>query len=299
MPWGANSWLRFTKEASYGVRNPSPGGTDVCYVRLAQNNAFGMRVVPQRQIIRTAEAGNRRRIVVGARKMMSGNLATILYPTQAAFFLNAGCTLTASDLPSYTVDYNDSTRVIGCLGVKVAKLNLPSTSNQDWVPLHLDLVGQQIDASFTSFTQPADSNYPSEVPYEHVETSGHVTVGGSTLTKYSSLNVTVTNHLSSNWDENTYISSLFYCGRDVDFSFRAQYMSATWRTDLEAQAAIAASLGWNRASPAHSITFDLKSSNYIATIADEIPLDNATYQTVNVQTFYDGTAATDLALTVV
>ncbi len=298
MPWGANQWLRFTREVTYATRQVSPPGTDVIYIRLHTSNAFGMRSVPQRQVIRTAESGNRRRQVVSARQVCNGNLSTILYPTQAAYILGAACTLVAGDLPSLTVDFFDGTRVQGYLGCKISDLKINSTSQQDYLTLSMNLIGQKLDPTFSSFPQPADSLYPSEQPYEHVESAGHITVGGSTLTKYSAMNVDIKNTVQPTWDEQAFITALFYAGRDVDFSFRAQYITIAFRTALEAVTPIVGSIGWTRVSPAHAITLDLKSSNYVATISDEIPLDNATYQVVNVQTFFDSTFLGDMAITV-
>jgi hypothetical protein len=297
MPWGAIQWLRLVKEASYGVRNPSPDPvSDILFLRLHQSNAFsGMRKTPQRQIIRTADAGNRRRQVVAARSVYAGSLATLLYPTQAPFLLDLAATLSGNDLTSFSVDYFDSVRIQSYVGCKIKKLSIPSTATTDYVPLMLDLVGQKLDPGFVTFPQPADTVFPTEVPYEHVETAGNVTVG-SLLTLYSSLNLTIDNVLAGTWDELPYISRLYYCGRDVDFSFRAQYLTTDFRAALEAQTPLACSLGWVRTSPSHSAIFDLKATNYEASVADDIPLDNATYQTVSVQSFFDSTALTDLAV---
>src|SRR5208283_3390658 len=122
MPWGAQQWLRLTRETSYGVRNATPSGSDVIWVRLYQANPFGMRPVPARQIIRSADASNRRRQVVAGRKVYTGTLNTLLYPTQASYLFTAASSIGATytnNLNSYTLDYYDSTRVQGYLGCSV------------------------------------------------------------------------------------------------------------------------------------------------------------------------------------
>ena len=296
--WGAQSWVRFTKEVTYGVRNPSPGGTDVLWARLYNDNAFTMRPVVNRQIIRTADAGNRRRQVVHARTSLAGGLATLAYPSQMAYWW-ALCTLTSNDLPSCTIDFFDSTRVIGYLGAKIGSMAYGSSATQDYDTLGLQLTAQRVDATMTTLPQPADTVFPTEVPYEHVESAGNVTVGGSTLTKYSSLSWTLSNILGPTWDELAYITNLYYCGRDFDFSMVPQYLSTTWRTDFEAQSPLVCSLNWTRLGTApHAMTIDLKSTNYIGSIADNIPLGAPTYQTVSVQDFFDTSTTTDFAITV-
>jgi hypothetical protein len=48
-------------------------------------------------------------------------------------------------------------------------------------------------------------------------------------------------------------------------------------------------LAFIRNSPSHSFSIDAQSNSYISSIADEIPLDNASYQNCTVQAFIDAT----------
>lgn len=299
MGWGAQQWLRLTKEATYGVRNPSPGGSDVIWLRLYQDNPFSMRPVVQRQVIRSADAGNRRRQVVAARKVYSGAVNTLFYPGQASYLMGAIATLTGNDLSSYTLDYYDSTRVQGYLGCKAATATISSSATQDYVPISISWIGQQLDTSLTVLAQPSDGNFPTEVPYEHVESAGQMIVGGATLTLYSQCSVTITNQLAATWDEQPYITRLYYAGRDVDFSFTAQYISAAFRTAFEAQTALTCSLKWARTSPSNSVTINALTKSYIGSITDSIPLGGAAYQTIAFQDFYDTGSGTDISVTVV
>lgn len=299
MGWGANQWLRLTRENSYGVRQGSPSGSDVLYIRLYNANPFTMRPVPQRQIIRSADAGNRRRQVVSGRKVLTGTLNTLLYPTQASYLMGALTTFSGGDLQSYTIDYYDSTRVQGYLGCKARVGTISSQATQDYLTLSIDWIGQQIDTGFTVFGQPSDGSFPTELPYEHTESAGQMTVGGSTLTLYNSCGVTITNVIAGTWDEQSYITRAYYCGRDVNFSFGAQYIASTFRTAFEAQSALTCSLKWARTSPASSVTLNAQTKSYIGSIADQIPLDGPAYQTVGFESFYDTAGATDLSVTVV
>ncbi len=207
--------------------------------------------------------------------------------------------MVANDVPSVTIDYFDSTRIQGYLGAKMQNLAMASAATQDYITLNLGWIAQRIDSTFTVFPQPADSVFPAEVPYEHVESGGNVTVGGSIASKYSALNLSIANVLVGTWDELPYISNLYYCGRDAGFSFVPQYLSAGFRADFEAQTPLECSLIWARSSPVSSITVDVKSKNYIGSISDQIPLAAPSYQTINIESFFDGSAATDMAITVV
>lgn len=299
MGWGAQQWLRVTRELTYGVRNAAPSSSDVIWVRLAQANPFTMRRVPQRQVIRSADASNRRRQVVAARTVLAGQLSTLLYPSQDTFWMRAASTLTSNDLASYTLDYYDGVRTLGYLGAKVQTFGITSAAEQDYVPVSVSWIAQQVDPTMTVLGQPADGDFPLEVPYEHYETAGQCSVGGSTLTRYSSATVTFSNVLVGTWDEEQHITDLYYCGRDVDLTFRAQYLSDTFRSAFEAQSPLAATVKWSRGGGANSITVNCQSRNYIGSITDEIPLDGPSYQAVSFQTFYDPSSGSDVTVTVV
>lgn len=299
MGWGGQTWCRAVKEVSYGVRNPSPAPEDILWFRLIGDNSFTMRAAPQRQIIRSADAGNRRRQVVAARKAFTGTMSTACYPSQASFLFGLATLLTGNDLASVTLDYFDSTRIQSYLGAKLQTIALTSSATQDYLTMQLGWIASRNDATFTVFPQPADSVFPREVPYEHVESAGNVTVGGATLTKYSACNFTLTNVLGPTWDEQPYITNLYYCGRDAGFSMVPQYLSATFRTEFEAQSPLVCSLNWTRSSPASSLTINLQSTDYIGSIADNIPLGGPAYQTIGVESFFDPSTTTDMTINVV
>ena len=294
MGWGAQQWCRATKEATYNTFNAAAIPADITWFRLIGGNAFSMRVVPQRVIIRSADGGNRRRQVVAARKVCAGNLSTAWYPTQSAFLLNSAMTLTASDLPSYTLDYFDSVQVHRFTGAKVSSLAITSTAQQDYCATSIGWIASTRGTA--TLAQPADSTFPQEVPYEHIETKGNLNIGG-VVTKYSSLSISLKNVLAPTWDEDQYITNLYYCGRDMDLSFRLQYLSSAMRAAFEAQSPLTVTAAWARVAGLTS-TFDLKTKNYLADFTDDIPLDNATYQAMTIQAFFDGAASTDCSFTV-
>lgn len=294
MGWGAQQWLRATKEATYGTFDAEADAADVAWFRLPQGNAFTMRAVPQRVVIRSADGGNRRRQQVSARKVVAGALSTLWYPTQSAFLLNAALTLTSNDLASYTLDYFDTQQVHRLLGCKVQSLTLNGDAQGDWIPAQVAWVGQS--KGTTTLAQPADAAFPAEVPYEHVESKGGLSIGG-VVAKYSSLGIQVENVLAPCWDEDQWITSLYYAGRDVNLTLRQQYLTTAMRAAFEAQSALTVSAYWDRPG-GQKTAFTLGTKNYIADLGDDLPIDGAAYQTIGLQAFYEQTAGTDCAFAV-
>jgi hypothetical protein len=273
-------------------------GGATLFPRLYQGDSFTMRPMPLRQVIRTADAGNRRIQVVSARTQVQGTLNTLLYPTQAAYWATALTpTGTPAVLPSYSIEYFDSVRVQRYLGCRVSKFTLTSTSDQDYLSMSVDFIGQILDSTFTTFAQPAQSVYPVEVPYEHAESRANILLGGSAVTAYKSAVVTITNYLAPQFDESATINSLTYCGRDLDFAIVPQYVATTYRTDFEAQTPLTWVLEWIRVAGTHNFTITCEASDYISGITDQLPLDNIGYQSLDNQVFFDKTATTDFAVT--
>lgn len=306
MGWAGQTWIEIVQEgtggANYGVFNSTPTAGQTLYPSIYGANAFTVRRVPQRQVIRTADAGNRRRFVVANRMVYQGTFATLLHPDEASFWLTAATTLTndASGhpyLPSYSFLYWDSVQAWKLLGGMLQKLTITSSAKQDYVTMSQSWIFQSRDTTFTTFPQPAESNYSMLVPYQHVETASNCTIGGTAFTKYKSITVNLSNNLIGTWDESPNISALYYCGRDMDFTFGPQYLATTYRGDYENQTALAFVLKWARSSPAHSLSIDMKTNSYIASIQDDLPLDGPGYQDVEVQAFFDPTNTTDFAFT--
>jgi hypothetical protein len=291
--WAGQTWLQIYEETVYGTFN---GAGAMLAPRLYQGNSFSVRNAPARQVLRSADAGNRPIQVVANRHVYEGVLSTLLYPTQAAYWATA-LTLASNDLPSYSVTYWDSTQAWKLLGGKIRSWALTANAQQDYVSLAINWVFQARDPAFTTYAQPAQSIYPVENPYQFVETAGNVTLAASAISKYKNLNVTIANVLDGTWDEQPVISALYYCGRDATFSFGPQYLATAYRTDFEAQTPLAFVLEFIRGpSSAHTLTFQCEASSYISNIADDLPLDGAGYQGLDVQVFFDKTAATDFTM---
>lgn len=293
MGWAGQTWATLFKETTYGTFN---GAGATLYPVLYQGNSFTVRQVPQRQVIRSADAGNRARQVVANRMVYQGTLTTLLYPSQAAYWATA-LTLVSNDIPSYSAEYWDSVRAWKLTGGKVQKWALASNAQQDYTSLSIDWIFQTNDDAFTSFAQPAQSNYPTEVPYCHVETSTNMLLGGVAVTKYKSWSVTMSNILAGTWDETAVISALYYCGRDFTFNWNPQFITKTNRDAFEVQTPLTFVLEWKRAS--QNITFSCGTNSYHTNVADDLPLDGPGYQSIDDHSFFDLAATTDVAITAV
>lgn len=308
MGWAGQTWMRIIQEgtggSNYGVYNSGASGGQILFPTIYGGDAFGPRNVPQRQIIRTADAANRRKMVVANRHVFTGRFNTLLHPDQASYWITAATTLTNDAgghpyLPSYSVEYWDSEQAWRFLGGMIRSITIASSAEQDYTTLSMDWVFQKRDATFTTFTQPAETNYSTLVPYCHVETAGNITLAASALTKYKSVNLTVNNVLAPTWDELTNISALYYCGRDLDYQLNLQYLNVPFpRTDFESQTPLTIVVDWTRASPSHSLSFNIETASYISGVDDSLPLDGPGYQNVALQSFYDASNTADFVVTV-
>jgi hypothetical protein len=296
MAWAGQTWLQIAEETTYGVYPTTP---TFMSPRLYNGNSFTVRRMPQRQEIRSADAGNRKIQVVANRQVFQGTLNTLLYPTQAAFWATALSLITGPpvDIPSYSIIYWDSVQAWKLLGGKIARWSLTANAQQDYVSLSVDWIFQTRDPAFTTYAQPAQTVYPTETPYQFVETAGNVTLASAAITKYKNLDITISPVLVGTWDEQPIITSLLYCGRDASFSFGPQYTATVYRGDFENQTPLAFVLEFIRGpSSAHTLTFTCEASSYISNIADDLPLDGAAYQSLDVQVFYDKAATTDFTM---
>jgi hypothetical protein len=225
----------------------------------------------------------------------TGTLNTLLHPDQAAYWVTALTpTGTPAVLPSYSLSYWDSVRGWQFVGCIIQSFTITASAQQDYTTLSINWIGQQ--ATNPAVSAPAESNYSTLTPYAYVETAGNVKLAGSAITNYRNMSIKIDNKLTGTWDELSYITSLLYCGRDLDFTLGPQYLATAYRGDLEAQTPLTWILKFNRTSPAHSFTVTCETANYVANIGDDLPLDGAGYQNIDVQCFYDAANTTDFTL---
>ena len=296
MGWGAQQWLRATLESTYGVYNSGASSGNIWWIRLHTDNAFTMRSSLFRKTLRTADGGNRRGQVISTRTGYKGRLVTPFYPSQANFFLGWASTLSSNNLPSYTLDFWDGVRARRYLGCMVGGLDLKGDNEADYYTASCPLTGQTTGSPDPTLTQPAESVFPTELPYCFVETAGLITLASSAITKYKNFNVGIKNILMPKFNEQPYITSLYYCGRDINFDMDAEYLVSTWRSDFEAQTPLTLQAEWSRSSPSHSCTLNFETNSYLADLPPEdLPLGDASYTHLGFECNYDGNNTTDFA----
>ena len=421
MPWGASTWVAVIPELGYGVPWTAAPQANMLFPTLVGGNSFTMRKVPIRQVIRSADGGNRRKFVVGSRRVYTGSMTTLLHPDQCAntatrpgwvpSFLSSGygmatgqvalsgtgtgasatavsllgsgfgypasisSTTTASGqtgvgnffgvipvsfigppsntaasaiaygaaqsnssgnvtavsiiaggaynsppgvqiggMPSFTLLYWDSMQLWQFNGACVQSVTVTASAAQDYVNMTINWIAQQriSTPTMSNIGWPAATNYSVLNPYMFVETTGLCTIGTNSsgtgaivpLTNYRQMSFTLENVLQGTWDEEPYVSSILYCGRNMNFSIGPQYFNQLWpttnttgtaaspqtfRTDYENQLPLTFSLQFSRSSPSHSLTINAESNSYVSNIQDDLPLDNASYQNISAEAFIDST----------
>jgi len=217
-------------------------------------------------------------------------------------------------MPSYTILYWDGVQFWEFVGCCIQNMNFTANSTQDYVSINMSWIGQQRPPTEVNAPSwPAATKYSPLNPYMFWETAGNITLTTENtgtpvvmpLTNYRQASFTLENIIQGTWDEQAWISSLLYCGRNMNFSIGPQYIGQSWpatstispvlqpfRQTYENQNPITMSLEFVRSSPAHSFTINAQSNSYISNIQDDIPLDNASYQNISAEAFIDSTSAT-------
>lgn len=296
MGTGYQQWCRIYPEATYGTFD---SGATAILIRLHADNAFTMMPTPRFKDIRSADGQNRPVQVVSSVTTHSGNLMTPLYPTQAAALLGWAGTITSNALPSYTVDFYDSVRVRRWLGVGVDSLALAAAADSDEGIFYanLALTAQTLAGSDPTFTIPAFSSFPTELPYTLKQTSTGFSVGGSTRTKYNRVNFTIANKLAKTVDELAYISGLTYCGRDVTFGTSFQYVASTDQGNYEGQSALDCALVVTHGT--NTLTLDFNTKGRMSRRSRQIPLGDISREEYEMRCLYDSGVTTDFSFSVV
>lgn len=299
MPVGATQYLRLTTEATYGVYDATNHGTAAeIFLRLEGDNVWTPRHVQPVKYIRGADGYNRKVIGVNPRYSIGGDFTGSLYPTQANLLLGWLINLTSNDLASFTADYFDGERALSYLGCKMASGSLTADSSADIAKFKFNVVGQQTAAPNVNFVAPAATAFPAENPYLFQELAGALTLNGA-RTNFREIALTINNKLATKFYEHPYIGICQFAGRDVSLEATLQYTAVTDRTTYETSppTTFAASMEFTKVSPAHTLTFNLESTNILSAITDMIPLGDITEQKLMVDVLWDRTAANDITFT--
>jgi hypothetical protein len=294
--WGATQWLRLTKEAVFATFDVA--ATVVHWIRLIEGASFGLEATIYPWTIRGADGGNLRQQRGNQRLAYIGRLRTPLYPTQAVNLIPWLCTPTTvggrKQLDSYSADLWDGNEIRRWVGLRPTGGNITSDNGRDYLMLELDLQAKMPGTPPGTFAEPASTVFPAEHPYVHQDSSGLITLG-SAVTNYKSLSVTIRNMIAANFNESQYVTGIDYCGRDVSAQIVAENNATTNRIRYEGSAAVAASVGFNVASPAHSFTLNMQGNCFVGARTVDRDFGNNQYETLTIESYKDGTSGSDLA----
>lgn len=290
-------FLRFTKEATFGTFNGTPGTGEQFWVTLPGPNSFTMRPVPIRYSIRDPGGLNRRRLTGTEQIALSGRLMTVLHPSQADKFLNTLLTTsgTREELGSFTLDHAFLSEASSAaflykryLGCKAKKVGISCSNEGENVKtmVNVDVIGSTpATITVSDMATPAPSNMASDLPYTFQDTSGALVLASTARTQYSSFSLEVNNILDLLFDESQYAGAIRFCGRDINFSFRQRLNLNTDRTTFEGVTAFSTAVTFNNGT--NTAVFTLGSRNFFTSLEDDLQLDKAYYRTINSEVYLD------------
>jgi hypothetical protein len=295
-------------------------GVDYVVIPLPDSNACTMDLVPVFQDIPYGGGIDLAADAVADHFTVNGSLSTLLYPSLAAFILNAAVTRNdgtslpwattepTGDLASFSL-YKAVTNRSGTVkrywypGCKVGGLQLDVSRQDPKARIKIDIVGQEekgnaIDASAdptaTPFPVPAETDY-AKGPYTFSHTGGYLIWNTTALAQYESLSLKLTNKLDPRFYESKFLSTCGWHGRsaslDVALLFKA---TPNLRNDMEALTARALSLTFNNGTKTASFTFNAK--NRVKKATYDIPLGKEIMQNVTFMNYWDPAAATDITV---
>ncbi len=305
---GSCQWAVFYKEgSSYWGTYPNPN-TDKFWVVMQDGASLNIQTTPNPFDIQTAGCSYlaRRFNRFNVRKSVSGTLRLPMWPTQAAQLIPWACTpVTVSgrlQLPSYTCDWWDGFETRRFTGLRVSQMVLESNHDSDILMGEFTLIGKKEETPGALAEPDILNDFPSEIPYTHYHSSGQIQIGGSVITGYKSVRLTVANMMHVAFLEDQWINRANITGRNVDWQIVVSKESATNRTRYTDQTKIASCLvKWNNTDLTKSITLDTKSANYIVDYGVDRGFETDQYETLNIAAHLNtaGGVYTDLAATVV
>ena len=294
-----------TGNSTYGIyptKTTPVLNTDFIWLDLDQDDAFAVETDPQYTTIRTASSLNEVVSAQTSRYLVQGAQSSNFRPEHAPFLLKLlfGRTATGQGW-SYSADWFDSTRTRRFVGGKVGQGVLSGTADGQGYRLANTWQFQREIASPPALSAPAESVYATVPPYNHIDTDGLIRINnaaiGQTTLGYADLNLTVSNMLDARVLNKPYISNLLNVGRNITFGFTAELDDVGALKQAYDAGSIITQCGIGFAKGGHSVSIDLKSSNFLTGVARRLPLGGAAVQAVGFQVMHDRTAGTSLSYT--
>jgi hypothetical protein len=300
----AREYAKITTETAFGVFPTTPPATVQAVLHLPQGNSQGVRGKPVHFTERSA-GGSNRRVLMGSQQIkIGGKVSTKFFPSQGKILIPPAITLSGSpfDLGSFSLEHGialddgSSTILTRYLGCKVADFTLKASNSAAGTVTQIDygLIAQsKMAPTSVQFAEPVYGTaptYPADNPFLFQQTKGLLTIGG-VRTSYSELTLHVQNKLRAPFDENQYVSSIRWSGRDVSMTAKLRYLSLQDRIDFEAVTKKTASLAFTDGT--NTGTFAMNTVNFITDMSDDLPFDGeGYYQMLTIENFFDPTAGT-------
>jgi hypothetical protein len=313
----AREFVRIMKEVDFGVFNPAATpvkNTDFINVELMQSNAMTVRPRPRLWgPIRTMDTWNRRVKRGSAQSGTEGQLTTFLYPEQAAFIFSL-VTLTGTllnKLPTFTIDHafllEDTAetyyyrRYLGCM---VEDLGLAASVEPADVlfKLTLGIKGKNTDDTITTtdLPDPVGADFPVGNPFQlsHMSTPGYLRLAATSGSRpeFANFDLRLHNIIDQVFMEAPTPTRLKWCGRDLNWSDRLMFLTATDRAAFETVTPVACAARIDNGTK--SVTLALGANNVESDVADDLTLDRHFEQNLSWENQYDRAAGADFAVTV-
>jgi hypothetical protein len=282
-----------------------PTGVSGFYTIFMEAGAMDMTTTPNPFTISTAGCNSLqrklRKFIV--RKSVAGSLKIPIWPSQASALVNFACTPQLVNgryqLPSYTVDMFDGFEIRRFTGVRVDQATFTSDDSSDMLMGNFSLIAQKEDTPPGSLAAPnPGTDFPATIPYTHYHSSGQITIGGTVISGYKSISITVDNTLHMPFLESQWINRANLVGRNVNWSVVLSKENTTYRQAFVNQTAQANCL-LKYVNGSNSLQFNLQSADYLDNYSVDRGWETDQYETLSFTSYLDPTSATDLAVTVV
>jgi hypothetical protein len=238
------------------------------------------------------------------RKSVAGSLKTPIWPSQSqliAFATTPQLVGGRYQLPSYTVDMFDGFEIRRFTGVRVTSATFTSDDSSDMLMGSFTLIGKQEVTPPGTLTAPnPGTDFPIEIPYTHYDSSGYITVGGTVISGYKSVELKVDNTLHMPFLDGVWINRANLAQRATSWQVVLSKENTTYRQAFTNQTVTASCLlKYTHPNGTNSVTFNLQNADYLESYSVDRNWDSDQYETLSFQSFLDPTSATDLAVTIV
>lgn len=304
---GVRQAVRITRESTFGTFNGSALAADKATIILSQDNPMTLQMKPRIWEVRNAAYDGRAVRQGTAQSETSGKLSTFLYPSQCKLLLELATKLSSGAcraLDSFTLDYIHLLEDGSCtptyerfLGCQIAKIDVNSNNNGQGVLVMADsdIVAQKrTTIPSIDFPEPLSTDYPDQNPYVFQDSAGTLLIASS-ITNYSSLNLSITNTIQQRWDENRYPARSKWRERQTTLSVTLLEKNNDLRDAFENQTALSVEYNYNNGID--NLKIDLNTRNYVQSLTNNRPLSGDFEQTAVIRNRIDPALNTDLTMT--